>query len=189
MFQTKFLAYKLFDADGDGELTPEEFSKILTSIGETPGDLNLFFSGMTTETITDFKPCVDWITFLIKHGEFYDFKAKLQLLLVNQKDPKNAEKELVASLAEYGIDNHNMSADGLFDWIDNYYPDLSEEEIDHLVDGADIDGDGNINFVAYSNIVCDKILNLNDAALEVAIWLLCFSVQVTFDLVFFIVCF
>ena len=104
---------------------------------------------------------------------------------MNQKDPKNAEKELVASLAEYGIDNHNMSADGLFDWIDNYYPDLSEEEIDHLVDGADIDGDGNINFVAYSNIVCDKILNLNDAALEVAIWLLCFSVQVTLELVFF----
>ena len=65
-----------------------------------------------------------------------------------------------------------MSADGLFEWIDNYYPDLSEEEIDHLVDGADIDGDGKINFVAYSNIVCDKILNLNDAALEVHTWLL-----------------
>ena len=64
------LAYKLFDADGDGDLSPEEFSRILTSIGETPGDLNMFFSGMTSETFTDFKPCVDFISFMIKHGQW-----------------------------------------------------------------------------------------------------------------------
>jgi len=146
-------AYKLFDADGDGDLSPEEFSRILTSIGETPGDLNMFFSGMTSETFTDFKPCVDFISFMIKH--------------VNKSaNPKTAEAELVASMAEFGTNSHNMTSDGLFEWIDSEYPEMSEEEIEHLVDGADIDGDGNVNFVAYANIVCEKILNLSSAALQ-----------------------
>ena len=70
-------------------------------------------------------------------------------------------------MAEFGTSSHNMTSDGLFEWIDSEYPEMSEEEIEHLVDGADIDGDGNVNFVAYANIVCEKILNLSSAALQV----------------------
>ena len=63
-----FLAYRLFDADGDGEITPEELVQILTSVGESPGDLNMYFSGMSQGTITDYRAVVDWLTFLIRHG-------------------------------------------------------------------------------------------------------------------------
>lgn len=70
-------------------------------------------------------------------------------------------------MAEFGTNAHNITSDGLFEWIDSQYPEMSEEEIEHLVDGADIDGDGNVNFVAYANIVCEKILNLSSAALQV----------------------
>ena len=76
-------------------------------------------------------------------------------------------------MAEFGTSAHNITSDGLFEWIDSQYPEISEEEIEHLVDGADIDGDGNVNFIAYADIVCEKILNLSSVALQVIIYLLC----------------
>ena len=63
------LAYRLFDADDDGEITPEELVKILTTVGESPGDLNMYFSGMSSDTISDYRAVVDWFTFLIRHGK------------------------------------------------------------------------------------------------------------------------
>ena len=44
---------------------------------------------------------------------------------------------------------------------------MTEEEVDYLVDGADIDGDGDINYVAYSHLVCRKILKLDSRPLRV----------------------
>ena len=43
-----------------------------------------------------------------------------------------------------------------------------EEEIEHLVDGADIDGDGEINYNAYTKLICQKILNLKSEPLKVS---------------------
>ena len=67
-------AYNLFDADGDGSITPDELISILPSLGETPGDLCLFFDGMSEDTITNHKQICDFLTFLIQNGIiFYKF--------------------------------------------------------------------------------------------------------------------
>ena len=58
------------DVDGDGSISPEELIQILTSLGESPGDLNLYFAGMATDTTTDYRPVVSWLTFLLKHSKF-----------------------------------------------------------------------------------------------------------------------
>ena len=57
------------DVDGDGSISPEELIQILTSLGESPGDLNLYFAGMATDTTTDYRPVVSWLTFLLKHSK------------------------------------------------------------------------------------------------------------------------
>jgi len=62
-------AYNLFDADGDGSITPEELISIITSLGESPGDMNLYFGGMASETITNHTQVVDFLTFLIQNSK------------------------------------------------------------------------------------------------------------------------
>ena len=60
-----------------------------------------------------------------------------------------------------------MSTDQLFDWIDHQNPDFPTELIDELVEGADIDGDGKINYVAYTQLICRNILKLDSDVLKV----------------------
>ena len=47
------------------------FRQILTTVGESPGDLNMIFDGMSTDTITDYSAVIQWLGFLIKHGTFF----------------------------------------------------------------------------------------------------------------------
>ena len=60
-----------------------------------------------------------------------------------------------------------ISHDDLADWIDMQAPHLTDEEIDHLIDGADVDGDGKINYKAYANLICNKILKMDSKPLQV----------------------
>ena len=64
------------DVDGDGSISPEELIQILTSLGESPGDLNLYFAGMATDTTTDYRPVVSWLTFLLKHSKLIKIQQK-----------------------------------------------------------------------------------------------------------------
>ena len=96
-----------------------------------------------------------------------DCIKSLFLNSVNEKNPETAEKELIAEWAAYTKgDDASISADDVYDWIEYYYPEMTIEQIDHLVDGADIDGDGDINYVAYAELVCRKILHLDSKPLK-----------------------
>ena len=87
---------------------------------------------------------------------------------MNKKNPSTAEAEFTAEWAAYSTDGSAViSADSVFEWIEDHYPDLDEDTIEHLVDGADIDGDGDINYVEYSKLVCRQILHLDSTPLKV----------------------
>ena len=88
-------------------------------------------------------------------------------ILVNTKDPLTAEADIIREFSEYGEQPSVISADQLFEWIEDHYPDMDEDAIEVLVDGADIDGDGDINYVEYSKLVCRQILHLDSTPLKV----------------------
>ena len=77
------------DVDGDGSISPEELIQILTSLGESPGDLNLYFAGMATDTTTDYRPVVSWLTFLLKHSK-----------LIDKYRPKNYSMKIIQLVIE-----------------------------------------------------------------------------------------
>ena len=52
-----------------------DFRNILISVGETSSDLGFFFEGENTETITDYSFVVNWIAFLIRHGESIEHRT------------------------------------------------------------------------------------------------------------------
>ena len=45
---------------------------------------------------------------------------------------------------------------------------MDEDAIEYLIEGADSDGDGDINYVAYVNLVCKKLLKMDSAPLKSA---------------------
>ena len=86
---------------------------------------------------------------------------------MNKKNPATAEAELPAEWAKYSTDGSTViSADSVFEWIEDHYPEFSEEQIEALVDGADINGDGDVNYAAYTKLVCQTILKLNSEPLK-----------------------
>merc|ERR1712130_183921 len=105
---------------------------ILPSLGETPGDLNLFFDGMSEDTITNHVQICDWLTFMIQN--------------VNKRNQSTAEADMMAEFEKFDPKSTSIiNADDLGDWIYDQSPNLSDDEIEQLVEGADVDGDGVIS--------------------------------------------
>ena len=55
---------------------------------------------------------------------------------------------------------------GKFRTLKEKYPDMDEDDIEALMDGADINGDGDINYVAYVKLVCRQILRIDSTPLQ-----------------------
>ena len=64
-------------------------------------------------------------------------------------------------------DTHKICVSDLFDWIDERSPHYPCELVEELCDGADIDKDGFINYVAYTKLTCRNILHLDETKSEV----------------------
>ena len=97
----------------------------------------LALAGMATGTTTDYRPVVQWLTFLIRHGNniimthnlwviVYNLKYSLWYILVNAKNPETAEKELLRELSVYDPDGDTViPVDSLFEWIEGNYPQMT----------------------------------------------------------------
>ena len=63
-------AYRLFDQDGDGDITADELIQILLKLGEVPGDLALYFNQMSEEISTDYTGVINFLTVLIRYSKW-----------------------------------------------------------------------------------------------------------------------
>ena len=82
--------------------------------------------------------------------------------LVQSKNPTTAEEDVIREICIFANGEQTISKNGLEDWMYKIHPEFDDDLLEHLADGADVDGDDDIHYSAYVRLVCQQILNLND---------------------------
>ncbi|CAG5106315.1 Oidioi.mRNA.OKI2018_I69.chr1.g2787.t1.cds [Oikopleura dioica] len=138
--------YKHFDDDGDGNITPEELISILVKLGEVPMDLALYFNDMSSSSSTEFAGVVNFLTILTNY--------------CSMKNPAKVEQEVLQDLEQFAEGSETINKDQLQDWLFKIHPEFDDDLLDALAEGADLDGDDEINYIAYVQLVTRQILKL-----------------------------
>jgi calmodulin len=85
--------------------------------------------------------------------DFVEFIQMMPAASKNERD-ENAEDEMIEAFKVFDSDGNGMiSSDELRQIMDNLGEKLSKEEVDEMVKEADIDGDGQINYQEFVNMM------------------------------------
>merc|ERR1712063_6506 len=127
-------AFSLFDKDGDGQITTKELGTVMCSLHQNPTEAEL------REMISE----VD------KEGSnAIDFPEFVKMMARKMKDTES-EEEIVDAFKVF-----DKNGDGLISTVElrhvmtNLGEKLSEEEVDEMLQEADIDPSGNINYADF----------------------------------------
>lgn len=125
-------AFKMFDKDGDGAITLDELGTVMRNLGQFPTDEELKM--MMDETDTDGNGVID----------FSEFLTMVQRQKIAQ------EKEPDIGLEAFSVFDQNgdgfISAEELRQIMVKLGESLTDEEIEMMIDEADVDGDGRISY-------------------------------------------
>lgn len=127
-------SFDLFDRDGDGHITPEEFATILRSWGQTPTD----------------KEVNDIIAQVDKNGNgMIEFDEYVQMMC-NSIKHFETEEDYVSAFKVFDEDNDGkITTNELTLILQNLCEPISKEEIDMLIQLADTDKNGLIDYAAF----------------------------------------
>jgi len=138
-------AFGLFDKDGDGTITVKELSMVMHSLGQTPKEEEL--KKMMSEVDKDNSGAIEF-------GEFCHLMAK------SMKDADN-EEDLMEAFRIFDADGSGsitkaelrttlqMVMGGTSDM-------LPDDEIAEMIQEADTDGDGQVNFDEFVKVMMAK---------------------------------
>ncbi|KAJ8308440.1 hypothetical protein KUTeg_013314 [Tegillarca granosa] len=139
-------AFFMFDKDGDGRITPQELGAVLKSLGQNPTDLEL--RDLINEVDADGNGTI----------EFNEF-----LTMMSKKRTETQDMQEISDAFKMFDKNGDgvISAAELRQVMINMGERLSDKEVDDMIREADLDGDGEINYIG-------RVLkrNLNDFLLE-----------------------
>eukprot|EP00915_Cephaloidophora_sp_WS-2016_P002573 GHVH01003451.1.p1 GENE.GHVH01003451.1~~GHVH01003451.1.p1 ORF type:complete len:151 (+),score=41.97 GHVH01003451.1:86-538(+) len=134
-------AFALFDSDGDGTISSKELGTVMRSLGQNPTEAEL--SDMINEVDVDGSGCMDFSEFL-------------SLMARKMKDT-DSEDELREAFKVFDREGNGfISAAELRHVMTNLGEKLSDEEVDEMIREADIDGDGQINYVEFVRMMVVK---------------------------------
>lgn len=131
-------AFSLFDKDGDGAINTKELAQTMKSLGMDPteGELNEVISEIDTDG----------------HGTL-DFPEFLALMALKVQ-PSDAAAELKAAFQLFDKDGTGLiSAASLKSILVNLGEKLTDDEVAEMVQEADQDKDGFINFAEFSKMM------------------------------------
>ncbi|XP_008197239.1 neo-calmodulin isoform X2 [Tribolium castaneum] len=134
-------AFMLFDKDEDGTITMAELGVVMRSLGQRPTETEL--RDMVNEVDQDGNGTI----------EFNEF---LQMMSKKLKDA-DGEEELKEAFRVFDKNNDGLiSSNELRHVMTSLGERLSEEEVDDMIKEADLDGDGQVNYEEFVNILTAK---------------------------------
>ncbi|KAG6512462.1 calmodulin-like [Zingiber officinale] len=134
-------AFSLFDKDGDGCITTKELGTIMRSLGQNPSEAEL--RDMISEVDADQNGTIDFLEFL-------------NLMTRKIKDA-DSEEELMEAFKVFDKDSNGfISAQELRHVMANLGEKLTDEEVDEMIREADIDGDGQVDYQEFVQMMLNK---------------------------------
>ena len=134
-------AFDMFDKDRDGVITAKELANVMRSLNQDPTENEL------REMIEE----VD-----INGNGNIDFEEFVQLMNRRARE-SDTEEEIIQAFRVFDKDgNGTISANELRHIMSTLGEKLSDDEIEQMIQEADIDGDGYINFQEFVSMMLCK---------------------------------
>ncbi|XP_035680773.1 calmodulin-A-like isoform X2 [Branchiostoma floridae] len=130
--------FSLFDKDGSGCITTKELEDVIRTLGR---DLTFpEIQDMISEMDADGSGCIDFPEFL--------------MVMARKQREQDNEKEIREAFRVFDKDGNGfITASELRVVMANLGEKLSDEEVDEMIDEADIDGDGHINYMEFYHMM------------------------------------
>ncbi|VAI13242.1 unnamed protein product [Triticum turgidum subsp. durum] len=131
-------AFAFFDKDGDGCITAEELSTVIRSLGQSPTPEEL--RDMVRDVDADGNGTIEFAEFLALMSRKADADA-------DAADAADPEEELREAFRVFDKDHDgHISKAELRHVMISLGEKLTDEEVDGMIQEADLDGDGLVNF-------------------------------------------
>lgn len=135
-------AFSLFDKDGDGYITTGDLGTVMRSLGQNP-------------TQAEVQDMINDVNAAGRSGKI-DFPEFLTLMARKLKD-EDSEEEILEAFRVFDRDGNGfLSTAELRHVMTSIGEKLTEDEINRLIKEADADGDGQINYSEFVNIIMQK---------------------------------
>jgi len=133
-------AFNLYDKDGDGTITTSELGTVMRSLGQNPSEAEL--QDIINEVDVDGNGIIDFT-------EFLEMMAK-------KGNHTNSEDELIEAFKVFDKDGNGfITSRELKHVMTNLGEKLTIEEAEEMINEADLDGDGQINYEEFVKMMME----------------------------------